>query len=154
MASTLIASSIVRLRSSIHRNMDGISGFLVVSRDPAGGRVFVIVFQADALFETGSSSIETTESFDNVAALVDRDFPGSAIQVCGHTDSTGDAASNQALSDARAQQVRSRLLARRVRASAVTAVGFGESQPTALDNTEEGRAFNRRVEVVIRPPSG
>ncbi len=106
------------------------------------------------MFATGSASIETTESFDNVVGLVNREFPGSTIQVRGHTDSTGDPASNQALSEARAEAVRSRFVELGIQSPDVTSVGFGETAPMAFEDTEEGRAFNRRVEVVIRPPSG
>ena len=151
---TLIENSLFRLRTSIHVSMDGISGNLIVSRDPAGNRVYVIVFQSDVLFGSGSASIEETESFDNTAALVDREFPGSVIQVRGHTDSTGDPGSNQSLSEARAQSVRARFVELGVQSPDVSVVGFGETNPLALDDTEEGMAFNRRVEVVIRPPSG
>lgn len=151
---TLVEASLFALRSSIHRSLDGISGNLIVSRDPDGNRVFVIVFQSDALFATGSASIETTESFDNVAALVDSEFPGSLIQVRGHTDSTGDTASNQSLSEQRAEAVQARFLELGIDSPEVTAVGFGETSPMAVEDTDEGRAFNRRVEVVIRPPSG
>ena len=151
---TLVPGSLFGLRSSIHRNLDGISGYLIVSRDPAGGRVAVLVFQSDVLFATGSAELTSPENFDNVIAFVADNFPGSAIQVRGHTDSTGDPASNQTLSEERAAAVQSYLQAGGVDASEVTAVGLGETQPMALEATPEGMALNRRVEVVLRPPSG
>jgi outer membrane protein OmpA-like peptidoglycan-associated protein len=151
---TLVPGSLFGLRTSIHRNLEGISGNLVVSRAPDDSRVFVIVFQSDALFASGSSELSSPDTFDGVVALIARDFPGSAVQVRGHTDSVGDPTSNQTLSEARAAAVQSYLLAQGVDATDVTIIGFGETQPLALDDTEEGKAFNRRVEVVIRPPSG
>ncbi len=50
--------------------------------------------------------------------------------------------------------MQSYLLAQGIDASEVTTIGFGETQPLALDDTDEGKAFNRRVEVVIRPTAG
>lgn len=151
---TLVPGSLFGLRSSIHRDLSGISGNLIVSRAPDGSRVFVLVFQSDALFASGSSELSAPGTFDGVVALVARDFPGSVIQVRGHTDGDGEEGSNQALSEARAAAVQSYLQAQGIDATEVTTIGFGETQPLALDDTEEGKAFNRRVEVVIRPPAG
>lgn len=151
---TLVPGSLFGLRSSIHRDLSGISGNLIVSRAPDGTRVFVIVFQSDALFASGSADLSAPDTFDGVVALVARDFPGSAMQVRGHTDSVGDETSNQTLSEARAAAVQSYLVAQGIAATEVTTIGFGETQPLALEDTEEGKALNRRVEVVIRPPSG
>ena len=151
---TLVPGSLFGLRSSIHRNLDGISGNLIVSRDPAGGRVAVLVFQSDVLFASGSAELAAPGNFDAVIAFVADNFPGSAIQVRGHTDSTGDPASNQQLSEARAAVVQRYLQDGGIDASEVTAVGLGETQPMAVEDTAEGMALNRRVEVVLRPPSG
>jgi outer membrane protein OmpA-like peptidoglycan-associated protein len=151
---TLVPGSLFSLRSSIHRDLEGISGNLIVSRAPDGSRAFVIVFQSDALFASGSAELSAPSTFDGVVGLIASDFPRSAVQVRGHTDSIGDDASNQALSEARAAAVQEYLLAHGVDATEVTTIGFGETQPLALDDTEEGKAFNRRVEVVIRPPTG
>lgn len=151
---TLVQGSLFGLRSSIHRNLDGISGNLIVTRDPAQKRVAILVFQSDVLFATGSAELTSPENFDAVIAFVANNFPGSAIQVRGHTDSVGDPASNQALSEQRATAVQAYLQAHKVDASEVTAVGLGETQPMALEDTEEGKALNRRVEVVLRPPTG
>ena len=65
----------------------------------------------------------------------------------GDTDSIGTDAYNQGLSERRAESVRSHLVDRGVSASRLTAVGYGESQPIASNETEEGRALNRRVEL-------
>jgi outer membrane protein OmpA-like peptidoglycan-associated protein len=151
---TLVPGSLFGLRSSIHRDLTGISGNLIVSRAPDGRRVYVIVFQSDALFGSGSADLSAPDTFNGVVALVARDFPGSAIQVRGHTDSVGDEASNLALSQRRAAAVQTYLLDHGVDATEVTTIGFGETRPLALEDTDEGKAFNRRVEVVIRPPSG
>lgn len=151
---TLVEGSLFGLRSSIHRNLGNISGNLIVSRDPEQKRVAILVFQSDVLFTTGSAELGAPGNFDAVIEFVANNFPGSAIQVRGHTDSVGDPASNQALSEQRAASVQAYLQANGVDASEVTAVGLGESQPMALEDTEEGKALNRRVEVVLRPPTG
>jgi outer membrane protein OmpA-like peptidoglycan-associated protein len=151
---TLVEGSLFGMRSSIHRNLEGISGNLIVSRAPDGSRIAVLVFQSDVLFASGSAELSAPDTFDGVIRFVADNFPGSAIQVRGHTDSVGDPGSNQALSEARAAAVQAYLTAGGIDASEVTSIGFGETQPMALEDTEEGKALNRRVEVVIRPPSG
>lgn len=151
---TLVEGSLFGFRSSIHRVLDGISGNLIVSRAPDGSRVAVLVFQSDVLFASGSADLSAPDTFDGVIGFVADNFPGSAIQVRGHTDSVGDPGSNQSLSEARAAAVQAYLTAGGIDSPEVTSIGFGETQPMALEDTEEGKALNRRVEVVIRPPSG
>jgi outer membrane protein OmpA-like peptidoglycan-associated protein len=133
--------------------MDGISGDAVIGSDEANNRIFVIVFNSDGLFATGSSEILSPDTFLNLIARINESAPGSAIQVRGHTDSTGSPEANQALSEQRAASVQAFLTSNGVNASEVTAIGFGETQPLALEDTDAGRARNRRVEVVIRVPA-
>jgi len=71
------------------------------------------------------------------------------VEVAGHTDSIGTDAYNQGLSERRANAVRDYLASKGVKASRLTARGYGESRPVASNDTEEGRAENRRVELVI-----
>jgi outer membrane protein OmpA-like peptidoglycan-associated protein len=80
-----------------------------------------------------------------------RQYPGTVVQVEGHTDSTGSAGFNQTLSDNRADAVRSTLIRNGVEPSRIAAVGYGESRPVASNDTTQGRAQNRRVEVLIVP---
>ena len=75
--------------------------------------------------------------------------PGGAVQVVGHTDSQGDDAANQSLSERRAQQVRASLVAAGLERSRVTAQGMGKRQPVADNASASGRARNRRVEIVV-----
>ncbi|MOA46899.1 Outer membrane porin F precursor [compost metagenome] len=72
-----------------------------------------------------------------------------SIKVVGHTDSVGSDAYNQALSERRASSVAEYLLSQGVAPNKVTSEGRGESQPIADNETEEGRAKNRRVELHI-----
>jgi OOP family OmpA-OmpF porin len=83
----------------------------------------------------------------DVAADTLKSCPNVAVRVEGHTDSIGTDAYNQGLSERRANTVRNYLIDRGVPASRLTAVGFGESQPIASNDTDEGRALNRRVEL-------
>lgn len=72
---------------------------------------------------------------------------GLTLELGGHTDNTGDPAANMVLSAERAQAVRDALVARGIAPEAVTAAGFGASQPIADNTTEEGRAANRRTTI-------
>jgi len=73
--------------------------------------------------------------------------PAKTIEIRGHTDSTGDAEANRALSQRRADTVRASLIQMGVGADRLTAVGYGEDDPIADNGTAEGRARNRRVEI-------
>lgn len=79
-------------------------------------------------------------------------FEGSSLTVSGYTDSYGNDEDNLVLSHKRAEAVRQYILANtKLSARQVEAIGYGESQPIANNETELGRGFNRRVEVVIHP---
>jgi len=70
------------------------------------------------------------------------------LRVEGHTDSQGNGAANQALSEKRAQAVVAWLTGKGISASRLTAKGFGATKPVADNSTDDGRAKNRRVELV------
>jgi OOP family OmpA-OmpF porin len=74
--------------------------------------------------------------------------PSLAISIEGHTDNVGDAATNKVLSENRAKSVMNAVVAGGIDASRLSAVGFGQEAPIADNRTEEGRAKNRRVELV------
>ena len=69
------------------------------------------------------------------------------MEIGGHTDSTGEDAYNMGLSQRRAESVRSYLVSKGVKASRLEAKGYGETKPVASNDTNEGRAKNRRVEL-------
>ena len=71
------------------------------------------------------------------------------VRVEGHTDATGPEVYNQGLSERRASSVLRYLAEQGLAASQLTSVGFGESQPIATNDTREGRALNRRVELQV-----
>ena len=75
--------------------------------------------------------------------------PGVSIEVAGHTDSDGDAGYNQQLSQRRAEAVRNYLVGKDVAGDRIAAVGYGEAEPIASNDTRDGKAQNRRVELRI-----
>ena len=78
-------------------------------------------------------------------------YSQSTLQIIGHTDSDGDAAYNQQLSEGRARAVANVLIANGVPNGRIQTVGRGESQPVASNLNAAGKAQNRRVEIVILP---
>ena len=87
---------------------------------------------------------------DDVAkALKEQGF--KAILVEGHTDSRGSAKMNEELSLQRAEAVRAHLISRGIPSDKIKAVGIGPARPIASNDTAEGRANNRRVELVVTP---
>ncbi len=104
-------------------------------------------------FEPGSATI-AAESRDTVNQIADilRDCGPIRMEIQGHTDSQGREEMNQQLSQARAQSILNELRGRRIPTSSYTAVGYGETQPIADNDTEDGREENRRIEFrLIRP---
>ncbi|RIA44669.1 outer membrane protein OmpA-like peptidoglycan-associated protein [Hephaestia caeni] len=89
-------------------------------------------------------------TLDQVADVLSQ-YNQTYIDVYGHTDSTGSDTYNQGLSERRAASVASYLESRGVQAARIGTRGFGESQPIASNDTEDGRAANRRVEIKIVP---
>ena len=85
----------------------------------------------------------------NEAAALLQKHERVVVEVAGHTDSVGTDAYNQGLSERRANAVRDYLTGKGVKASRLTARGYGESRPVASNDTKEGRAENRRVELVV-----
>ena len=100
-------------------------------------------------FAFGSAQLEPSAGplLDRVAEVA-RECPGT-LQVEGHTDSTGDEATNLALSRARAEAVRQALVERGLEPARLTAAGFGAARPVASNAEAAGRARNRRIEVHV-----
>jgi len=76
--------------------------------------------------------------------------PAAVIEIAGHTDTDGDDASNQALSEKRAQAVADYLVKAGLPPDRFTAIGYGSTQPVAGNDTDEGKAQNRRIEFLVR----
>jgi outer membrane protein OmpA-like peptidoglycan-associated protein len=121
-----------------------------VKQDPRG---MVVTLSGSVLFASGRSELLPTAQakLNEVAdALLEGD-PDTTFVVEGHTDSQGKSDKNQSLSLARANSVRDYLIGREIAADRITAEGYGETHPIASNATPEGRANNRRVEIVIKP---
>lgn len=117
----------------------------------AGDRLIVTV-PNDITFDTDSSTVRPALRSDLVKVgqnLVN--YPNSNVQIIGHTDSDGDAAYNQGLSERRARSVADILQANGVSGSRIRTIGQGENNPIASNLTAAGKAQNRRVEIVILP---
>jgi OmpA-OmpF porin, OOP family len=104
----------------------------------------------DCNFETGKADLkeESFKVIDELVAYLNRK-DDERIELGGHTDNVGTAKSNQILSEARANTVRTYLIAKGIDPARVTAKGYGLSKPIASNKTADGRAQNRRTEVTI-----
>lgn len=116
------------------------------------GESLVVSLPQDITFATDSFTVR--DSLRPDLARLSRHllkYPESTVQVIGHTDSDGDAAYNIGLSQRRANAVADVLQANGVAYSRLVTIGRGEDQPIASNLTPEGKARNRRVEIVIIP---
>lgn len=116
------------------------------------GDDLILSMPSGITFATDSSSIDPQfrPTLDKVADVLDR-YNQTYVDVYGHTDSTGSDAYNQALSERRADAVASYLVSRGVESARLEALGYGETQPIASNDTVEGRSQNRRVEIKVVP---
>ncbi|MGC9417663.1 MAG: OmpA family protein [Rhodovulum sp.] len=116
------------------------------------GSELVVTMPQGILFATDSASVRPDLQADlRVLARSLNDYPATTVDVIGHTDNTGAASYNQDLSSRRAGSVAAVLTGAGVDPRRLRAYGRGEDQPVASNLTSEGRAQNRRVEIVIRP---
>ena len=101
-------------------------------------------------FDTGTTQL-TPESNATVTTLIAimKCFPNMQIELDGHTDSTGDAAANKTLSMNRANAVRDLLTQAGIDPARISTQGYGADKPIASNDTEEGKAKNRRTELVV-----
>lgn len=121
---------------------------LPIAQSERGVQIFL---PSAALFELGQSTLNPAESGPylqriSTLLLTKTDRP---VVLEGHTDNTGSPATNQALSEARAQTVRRALQDLGVPAARLSTVGYSFKRPVASNATEDGRRLNRRVEVLI-----
>jgi outer membrane protein OmpA-like peptidoglycan-associated protein len=116
------------------------------------GEYLIVNMPQDLLFATDSAALrpDLTGDIRTVATSLLK-YPNSRIEVIGHTDNTGSAAYNQDLSQRRAVSVANILRETGVPNGRIAAFGRGEDQPIASNLTPQGRALNRRVEIIIRP---
>ncbi len=102
------------------------------------------------LFETGSATLQvgSQEQLRNVAEIM-KAYPAVDIKLGGYTDNTGDPQHNLKLSQDRSDSVKQQLVNMGIAENRVVAVGYGQEHPVASNDTEEGRAQNRRIDILV-----
>ncbi len=113
----------------------------------------VITLSGGVLFTSGKADLLPTAELklQEVAEALIKEDPDAKIVVEGHTDSQGGERYNKDLSERRARSVRDYLVSRGIASDRVTSQGFGYSRSVADNKSQEGRANNRRVEIVVLP---
>jgi len=115
----------------------------------------VLTLAGNVVFASGQYALrkDALPKLDKVAAAL-RELGGKTFLVEGHTDSVGSDELNQALSVKRAQSVSDYLVHLGISSQQIKAVGLGKSRPIADNETAQGRATNRRVEIVVQSDGG
>lgn len=125
------------------------------TRDASGNLTATLA--GEVLFDSGQATIKSTakKSLDRIASTLKGKYSSYNVRIGGHTDSDpinkskSKWSSNEQLSQARADAVRSYLVSKGVSAGRVSAQGFGSSQPKASNTSKAGKAQNRRVEITV-----
>jgi len=135
-----------KMREALQRVAEAAA--LAVKQEPRGT---VIVLPGNVLFQSGKSTLKPLAQ-QKIALVAEqiRTQPESVVTVEGHTDNRGSEASNQVLSQRRAESVRDFLMSKGIPGNQIRAIGLGESRPIASNESTEGRANNRRVEIVVK----
>ncbi len=129
---------------------DKIASFFADSTAKIDPKMAGIAFDGVS-FKTGSDSLTTESSvqLDELTAVLAA-FSKVEIKVVGHTDSDGDASKNKKLSDARAKSVKAYIVGKGINGKRIETAGMGAATPIADNTTAEGKAANRRVEVLVK----
>ncbi len=116
------------------------------------GDAIVLNMPGDVTFNTASADLSSNfmPVLNDVATILNQ-YPSTYIDVVGHADSQGGDAYNKDLSERRANSVAGYLVGQKVKSQRIYVAGMGKGQPIATNNTVEGRAKNRRVEITLRP---
>lgn len=114
------------------------------------GEGIKITFASGLLFDTNKAELKqaSRDNLTDLARILNK-YPDTNILIEGHADATGGEEWNLELSKLRAQSVSNYLAGQQVMETRFTTMGYGESQPVASNDTADGRAANRRVEVAI-----
>jgi outer membrane protein OmpA-like peptidoglycan-associated protein len=114
----------------------------------------LVLTLGNVLFATGRSDLKAggSNSLDKLVSFLN-EYPDRSVAIEGHTDNVGSDDLNQALSQRRAESVKSYLMQHGIESRRLTASGIGENRPVADNDSESGRQQNRRVEVIIENPS-
>ena len=141
-AAQLDAASSQRETVELQRQIDA----LQATRTDHG----LVLTLGDVLFASGRADLRVgaTSNLDRLVTFLN-EYPDRTAAIEGYTDSTGTEAFNQTLSEQRAHSVRDYLVQQGLDPTSVSATGFGQSNPTASNDTSAGRQLNRRVEIII-----
>ncbi|WP_127113565.1 OmpA family protein [Shimia sediminis] len=146
-AGAIVGNSLDKQAAELREDIDNEG----VTIENTGDRLIVTLPQ-DITFDSDSYAVRPGLTNDLVAVADSlKKYPDSVVQVIGHTDSTGSAEHNQRLSENRANAVADKLMDAGVAFERIETLGRGEDQPVASNLTEDGKAQNRRVEIVILP---
>ncbi|MBZ2169941.1 MULTISPECIES: OmpA family protein [Marinobacter] len=115
----------------------------------------MVLTLGDVLFDVGKADLKPSaqRTIDQLAGFM-KQYEERRVRIEGYTDSTGDEAFNQRLSERRAMSVYEALLSEGISSSRIEVEGYGEAYPKASNDTSSGRQQNRRVEVVISDQNG
>lgn len=159
-ARTTIGTQAQALKSEQERRLDAerraaaataaLLGSATVKQETRG---IVITLSGSVLFKTNESTLLATAQakLDNVAKALAEQDPESKLVVEGHADTQGTPEHNLALSQRRAESVRTYLVSKGIASDRIVAEGLGDTRPIADNDSPEGRANNRRVEIVVQP---
>ncbi len=111
-----------------------------------------VIWESEALFDFDSAMLmkDVTGTIDELSKILNR-YPDTQVVITGHTDNEGSEDFNLKLSKRRAVSLKDYLVEVGVAPSRLEAFGLGARRPIAPNDTDEGRRYNRRVEIIIRP---
>lgn len=143
-----LKSDIEAMKSEADKKFKELQSSLIQVTNDARG---TIISMSDILFETGKANLtsDLKTSLAKIAGIL-LVFKTSRVIVEGHTDNVGSEEYNQGLSERRAENVMNFLIEQGVTPSRLTAIGYGFSRPIADNETSEGRAKNRRVDLIVQ----
>lgn len=154
-AGAIIGDYMDKQAKELEEEIPGATVDKVETIDPETGETVTesvtVTFDGGVLFEFGKATLTTASKaeLDRMAGVFSR-YPDTDILIDGHTDSVGSDEVNQSLSEKRAASVADYLAMQRISRTRMRTTGYGEMQPVASNDTDAGRAQNRRVEVSIK----
>jgi outer membrane protein OmpA-like peptidoglycan-associated protein len=143
-------AAVVQRMSGLKPELEAVLFQKAVVETVKKGEALKVTFASGLLFMKNASTLSDTAKYTlrQVAASLNK-YPDADLKIIGYTDNTGKAEFNRILSERRAGSVRDYLVAQGVEANRLTSKGAGALEPAADNNTAEGRAKNRRVEIFL-----
>jgi outer membrane protein OmpA-like peptidoglycan-associated protein len=142
-AGAIIGAQMDKQRAELEAGLEG-------ARIERYGEGLLVTFESGLLYDYNSAVVkgEARRNLTNLANSL-RNYPETELLIVGHTDATGTDSFNQGLSERRAQAAKDYLVTQNIRSERIRTMGRGESEPVGSNETDAGRAQNRRVEVAI-----